>query len=334
MRSSPHIRPFPYAPAARSAEEAGDAREDRRGDGGDRAGRGEALGLGEARGEEPQPRGEDRIAQRRRAKATAPGRAPRRSRRGARRRGRAARRGAATRRPRRGRRAKPPCRPEAAGDEVDGGGEGVGEERRERRDRRRGGRRPRPRPGSSMASARASRTALGRLATKSRTQASIRWTSALPSLRPRAISRAIAARGARQPWAIASTRPLRPSHARRRASQPASRSRMTSAMRGVLDLGDRLVDEGEDQQLLGRAPRDAARGQVEERRLVDGAGGGAVAALDVVGVDLELGLGEELARLVEQQALADLVAVGLLRHRAERGSCPGRRRSRRCAAPS
>ena len=38
-----------------------------------------------------------------------------------------------------------------------------------------------------------------------------------------------------------------------------------------------------------------------------------MAALDVVGVDLELGLGEELARLVEQQALADLVAVGLLR---------------------
>ena len=104
---------------------------------------------------------------------------------------------------------------------------------------------------------------------------------------------------------------------------------MSSARPVVLDLGDRLVEEGEHQQLLGLAPRHAARGQVEERGLVDRAAGRAVRALHVVGVDLELGLGEELAVLVEQQRLADLVAVGLLRRRASRGSCPGRRRPRR-----
>jgi hypothetical protein len=80
----------------------------------------------------------------------------------------------------------------------------------------------------------------------------------------------------------------------------------------VLDLLDRLVDEGEHEQALGLVPGDAARGEVEERVIVGSTAGRAVRAFDVVGVDLELGLGEELRGLVEQEALADLVAVGAL----------------------
>ena len=174
--------------------------------------------------------------------------------------------------------------------------------------------RPPPSTGSSMPSARASRSAFGRLATKKQPagQHQVDERPRLAQARPRP-ARAIAPRGSRQPRPIASTSPSAIVMLRRRASQPASRSRIVVGERRVLDLGDRLVDEGEHQQLLGRPPRDAARGQVEERGLVDRAAGRAVAALHVVGVDLELGLGQELARLVEQQPLADLVAVGLLR---------------------
>ena len=83
----------------------------------------------------------------------------------------------------------------------------------------------------------------------------------------------------------------------------------------VLDLLDGLGEERERQEVLGRGPRHAARAQVVERLRVDRAGGRAVRALHVVGVDLELGLGQELRIPVEEERLADLVAVGLLRPR-------------------
>ena len=57
---------------------------------------------------------------------------------------------------------------------------------------------------------------------------------------------------------------------------------------------------------------DAAGAQIEERRRVEVADAGAVAALDVVGVDLELGLGIDHRALAEDQVAAQLVRIGLL----------------------
>src|SRR5581483_9567900 len=62
------------------------------------------------------------------------------------------------------------------------------------------------------------------------------------------------------------------------------------AQAGVLDTLDRLAEERLDQQRLGFRGRNAARHQVELELLVEGAGGSAVAALDVVGKDLEFRL--------------------------------------------
>ena len=56
----------------------------------------------------------------------------------------------------------------------------------------------------------------------------------------------------------------------------------------------------------------AARAQIEELIVVDVAGCRAMAADDIVGKDLELGLGVEFRRLGEQQRVARLLAVGLL----------------------
>src|SRR5260370_541268 len=59
--------------------------------------------------------------------------------------------------------------------------------------------------------------------------------------------------------------------------------------------------------------RDAAGAQIEQRRLVEIADAGAVAALDVVGVDFELGLGVYDRPLADDQIAAQLVCVDLLR---------------------
>src|SRR5262249_60214518 len=60
------------------------------------------------------------------------------------------------------------------------------------------------------------------------------------------------------------------------------------AQAGVLDAFHRLADEGLDQQRLGLLGRDAARLEIEQERLVERAGGGGMAALDVVAKALQL----------------------------------------------
>ena len=74
-----------------------------------------------------------------------------------------------------------------------------------------------------------------------------------------------------------------------------------------------LAHEGRDQQRLGIGLRNAARLQVEHVVVVQVAGGGAVAAGHVIGIDLEFGLRIEFRRLGEQQRVGRLLAVGLLR---------------------
>ena len=59
--------------------------------------------------------------------------------------------------------------------------------------------------------------------------------------------------------------------------------------------------------------RDAARAQIEQRVVVQVAGGRAVAAFHVVGIDLQLRLGVDLRLVGQQQCLAELMAVRLLR---------------------
>ena len=81
----------------------------------------------------------------------------------------------------------------------------------------------------------------------------------------------------------------------------------------VADRVDGVVEERLDQQPLRLGARNAARHQVEELRLVDAAGRGAVAALDVVGEDLQLRLGRKLGRLRQEKRLRHHLGVGLLR---------------------
>ena len=204
------------------------------------------------------------------------------------------------------------------------------------RHRRRDAPRPPPLTGSSTASAARSRTAFGRLATKKSTQASNRCTSARGSLRPARHLPAIAPRGSRQARPIASTSPARRRAQRPppRASQAASRSRSSSARpaSSISAIASSRKASTSSSSAVRRGI--AARGQVEERVLVHRARGRAVAAHHVVGVDLELGLGEELARLVEQQPLADLVAVGLLRPGLHQDLALEHADRRRRAAPS
>ena len=76
----------------------------------------------------------------------------------------------------------------------------------------------------------------------------------------------------------------------RLASQAATCSIKRVAQARVLDALDRLADKGLDHQRLGLLGRDAARLEIEQQVLVERAGGGAMAALDVVGKDFELGL--------------------------------------------
>ena len=75
---------------------------------------------------------------------------------------------------------------------------------------------------------------------------------------------------------------------------------------------DRVGDEGAGEEGLGLGLGDSAAGHVEERVAVELADGGAVGAFDVVGEDLELGLGVDRRRAAEQDALQRLLAVGLL----------------------
>src|SRR5690554_2575277 len=80
----------------------------------------------------------------------------------------------------------------------------------------------------------------------------------------------------------------------------------------VGELLDDVVGEGVEQEGLGLALRDAPAAEVEDVLGLELAGGGAVRALHIVGVDLQLGLREERGAVAEQHALAALVGVGLL----------------------
>src|SRR5437588_4214096 len=75
------------------------------------------------------------------------------------------------------------------------------------------------------------------------------------------------------------------------------------AQAGMFDALDRLAEEGLDQQGLGFRRRDAARHQVELELLVKRACGGAVAALHVVGKDLELRLVVGLGAIGKEKRL-------------------------------
>ena len=86
--------------------------------------------------------------------------------------------------------------------------------------------------------------------------------------------------------------------------------RVTHAL--MADRLEGLGDEGGDQHGLGLGLGNAARAQIEEMVVIDIARGRAMAADDIIGIDLELGLGVELGRLREKQRVTRLLAVGLL----------------------
>jgi hypothetical protein len=79
-----------------------------------------------------------------------------------------------------------------------------------------------------------------------------------------------------------------------------------------LDFVEHLANESLDQKSPGRRLVEAAGAQIEDRVLVELADRSAVRALDVVGVNLELGLGIDLGLGGQQQVLVALVGVGVL----------------------
>src|SRR3954466_8359511 len=62
------------------------------------------------------------------------------------------------------------------------------------------------------------------------------------------------------------------------------------AQPGMLDALDRFADEGLDQERLGFLCRNAARLEIKQKVIVERAGGRAMAALDIVGVDFQFRL--------------------------------------------
>src|SRR5579884_3223055 len=81
----------------------------------------------------------------------------------------------------------------------------------------------------------------------------------------------------------------------------------------MLDAFNGLAKESPDQEGLGFCCRDAAGHQVKFQILVDGSRGSTVAALYVVGVNLQLRLVVGLGALGEQQRLSHHLGIGLLR---------------------
>ena len=97
--------------------------------------------------------------------------------------------------------------------------------------------------------------------------------------------------------------------------QPTLQRRIDSASRTrlVLRSVERIGDEGAQSAALGLGSADAAAVEVEERLRVELADRRAMRAFHVVGEDLELGLGIDRRRALEQQPLQRLLAIGLLR---------------------
>ena len=119
------------------------------------------------------------------------------------------------------------------------------------------------------------------------------------------------------------TRPVRDQTLRklvgRHPTPPDCASRRASRAQQMLPER-RLLDESRpppaakavDQHAPRFSARDAAGSQIEERRLIEIADAGAVAALDIVGVDFELGLGVDRRAPAEHQVAAELVRIDLL----------------------
>mmetsp|Transcript_18144 Transcript_18144/g.28189 ORF Transcript_18144/g.28189 Transcript_18144/m.28189 type:complete len:595 (-) Transcript_18144:429-2213(-) len=85
----------------------------------------------------------------------------------------------------------------------------------------------------------------------------------------------------------------------------------------ILNLFDRFGQKGQRQKIGGNLRRNTARAQIKQRFLIDGPGRATMRTDHVIGVDLKLGLGQKLAVIVQEQGLADLVAIGLLRARLD-----------------
>src|SRR6185437_12293934 len=81
---------------------------------------------------------------------------------------------------------------------------------------------------------------------------------------------------------------------------------------GILDSRYGLGGEGVDEHAARFWLADAARAQIEQRVLVEVADSGAVAALDVVGENLELGLGVDRGARAQQQIAVEQLGIGLL----------------------
>jgi hypothetical protein len=81
----------------------------------------------------------------------------------------------------------------------------------------------------------------------------------------------------------------------------------------VFDPAEHFLEEAEDEQFVGLFLADAAREEVKLLLGVEVAGGGAVGAADVVGLNLESGQGIGLGLVAEHEVAVALVGVGLLR---------------------
>src|SRR4051812_35579594 len=81
----------------------------------------------------------------------------------------------------------------------------------------------------------------------------------------------------------------------------------------MLDALDGVTNESLDQQRLRLRLRNATCTQIEQQVFVKIAGRGAVAALHVVGVDLELGLVVDFSLFRKHQRVRAHLGVGLLR---------------------
>src|SRR5207253_7164895 len=85
-----------------------------------------------------------------------------------------------------------------------------------------------------------------------------------------------------------------------------------SSQRLYRDAADDLVGEGVGQKLSGRVMVDAARAQVKNGLVVKLPNAGAVSALHIVGVNLELRLRVDHGVVRQEQRLVRLLGVGLL----------------------
>jgi len=83
--------------------------------------------------------------------------------------------------------------------------------------------------------------------------------------------------------------------------------------RRIFDFIQRLGQKGERQQISCLFVRHAARPQIKQGRFIDRTRSGPVRTGHIICINLKLGLSEELAILIQQKRLRNLVAVGFLR---------------------